>query len=117
MAELQEQIQTVAQKILQAEVEPLEGCVEMLRLVNRLDPLVAEHPAFEVIVAIESDGDRFAVGAERLLWSRDALADIDRERDAFLARALPDLVAACREIAEGVPWNAAWRVRTDWESG
>lgn len=89
---------SIATQILNGETDPLEGCRRIVRLQGNLSEAEQRDPDFVTLVGIESETDAFPSSEARQHWDARALANVDRERAAYLERNRKWLVDACKGI-------------------
>lgn len=89
-----------AREILAGAIDPLEGCRMLLREGSNLRRVVPD--AFDVISAIASELDDIPKGAERRMWSPQALAKLEHEERSYIAQVREQLEKACRQIVAAI---------------
>ncbi len=97
--------------ILSGEVHPLVGCHSLasLRPELEVDP---KDPDFAVFDLVSSETDALPVGEVRSHWAPEALAQLQPQIEASLVWALPQVLPACRSVAERFGPNISLK-RTD----
>ena len=88
----------VAQGVLEKRLGICEGSRALASLAHDLVPDWRVDPDFVVLGALDSDSERFPLGALRDRWDPKALALLDIEREEMERRVEPDVMAACRSI-------------------
>ena len=85
----------VAQAILDGKVELLKGCRVLVGHIHGAGIDISKDQDALKLIGIESETDAHPVGETRSLWNRDALAESDREMDAYWSRKRSVLMSAC----------------------
>lgn len=93
-----EQIVMIARRILESEIDPLEGCRSIVHAQGELSEEERRDQNLMILAAIESETDHFAMGAARQHWNSRALAEQDHERVKYLERNRGHLFEACRAL-------------------
>jgi hypothetical protein len=93
-----QEIVSVAARVLAGQMDPIEGCRWIVRHQSLLSEEQRRDAAILTLVGIESETDHFAVGAARQNWEPDALAQQDLRKAEYLHRIEPSLLEACKAI-------------------
>lgn len=86
----------VAKGVLDGDFNWLDGVRRICDL--RFAVMDPENPVFLPIVAIESDSDKFPIGAVRETYSEQALDSMDVELSAYFEHVREDVFQCCSEI-------------------
>jgi len=92
-------------KLVKVARSMLDGKTDLLigvRQINRLRAGVRDPDAeiFDTIRGVESETDDLPIGAERSLWSVDALAEKDAIRDRYIEEVRDAILMTCQKIIE-----------------
>lgn len=98
MKSFRQQIAAIARRMVDGELDILEGCVQAVALRGSLDETGMEDPDLLFLVLVESELDDVPVGDTRKLWAPEALAEKDRKAHAYLEQIREDLLEACRSL-------------------
>jgi hypothetical protein len=93
---VENQIAAVAQEVLTGGIGLVEGCRRLVQLVGSLEDW--DEKLLAPIIGLESETDDLPLGAARSLWSPTALAERQREVDAYLDQARSVVLEACRDL-------------------
>ncbi len=96
MEEIKAKIIEVATKIINEEIDLLDGCRTLVYLQRELK----ESPdAFCVLRGIDSETHIFPISqAERKQWNPEALSRLDKEKNEYISLVKEEMIEACRRI-------------------
>jgi hypothetical protein len=94
--ETRNQLAELVHDTILGKVELVDGCRQVASLHRRLGD--ADDDAIIVVIGVASETDEFPVGASRRRWSPESLAEMDAERDAYLAKVRESLMSALAVI-------------------
>ena len=96
MDKIKATIVEVATKMINDEIDLLDGCRTLVYLQRELkDP----QDAFFVLRGIDSETDIFPISAtERKQWNPEALSKLDKEKNEYISLVKDEMIEACRRI-------------------
>jgi len=89
---------SIAEKIILKEMNLLEGCRQIVRLVHNLSEEDQNNPDILIITTIESYLDVYPSSKVRDLWNKNVLKEKDKELAEFWQRNESDFIKACQGI-------------------
>jgi hypothetical protein len=98
VASVRSRIVTIANGMLNGELNFLEGAIELASLRNEAE-VDLNDPDFMVFVVIDSETDHLPIGAPREHWSTDALVKHQAKIDAANTWAKKIGMSACQSLA------------------
>lgn len=93
-------IASVAAKMVQKNVELLDGCRTVVQLRSGLSEADGSDPDLLVLVAVESELEDVPTGPSREYWAPDVLAQKDEEAARYFRSVHEQLVGACQALVE-----------------
>src|SRR4051794_3202823 len=84
-SDLHNGIVDLARAILSGEVEVFDGVRQIARLIYALPVVEHGDPDLIGFLGVDSELDNIPIGNARRYWAPEALAEKDRQRDAYLA--------------------------------
>ncbi|MDJ0689577.1 MAG: hypothetical protein QNJ41_13805 [Xenococcaceae cyanobacterium MO_188.B32] len=87
-------IKQIAEKIINNEIDLIEGC----RIIASLAYELENRDSIFFILAISSESDRFPLGKVRDTCSLEHLEDLDREKEEFITFYKQKILDSCQEI-------------------
>lgn len=97
---VQEQIASVASKMVQNDVDLLAGCRTVVQLRGGLSEADGSDPDLLVLVAVESELDDIPTGPSRAHWAPRVLAQKDEAAARYLQSVREEVIRACQALAE-----------------
>jgi len=91
------QLASIAEQALAGSGDLLSAVRLIVELRHKLDN--PDDEVFHHLVAIDDETDRFPLGEVRQHWSAEALVRADCEREAYMAKAEPDIRRALQAVA------------------
>jgi hypothetical protein len=92
------EIEATLREMLSGGLDLVEGCRVLARYAVELEQIAPAE--YAVIAGVESETDDLPVGQQRSRWASDALAQKDREKEAYLRTVEETVLAACRRILD-----------------
>jgi hypothetical protein len=91
----------LAQRALSGAEDPLYAARHLFRMWAGLGRERWENEsAFQDLLCLESELDRFPLGSERDLWSKESLREVDADLAEIRTKAYDEVMNACRRIIE-----------------
>jgi hypothetical protein len=90
----------LANKMLDGEMELIEGCRLIANLALYISDEQTGYPdeLLFPFIAVASDTDHLPTGSCRAHYDKDYLNELDKERQKYIEEARNDIMEACREV-------------------
>jgi len=100
-------VETAREEILRIAGAMLSGEIDLIvgsRKICELRYVIGEpdNPVFNPIIGFESETDDYPLGPIRARFSKDYLQKLDQEIRAYVERARPGVLVACKRIIESL---------------
>jgi hypothetical protein len=99
--EAKEEMVAIARLMLDGKLDLFEGVRQLSDLSHRLPSDQEPQQVVRTLSGIDSEIDDLPLGRVRSGWAEEALAEKDREREAYQERSRTKIEEACRLIIEG----------------
>lgn len=97
---VRKQIASVAAKMVQKNMELLNGCRTVVQLRGSLSEADGSDPDLLVLVAVESELEDVPTGPSRECWAPGVLAQKDEEAARYFQAVRDDVIRACQALVE-----------------
>jgi len=90
------EIITVARNMVSGQLPLITGARRLCELRHLIG--ASNTDLFNPIIGFESETDEYPIGSQREVYSKEKLADMDREVAAYVAEVGPAVICTCNQI-------------------